>query len=444
MKPTSPIETVEDILETTPKSIINLMKLIFENPSQNFSAIRAIRSDLNQQARILESSLEPKPNVIFRLGKIRAALEKSINNMADVDSKELYREASSFYDKMYIRPFKAGTVGNILKKGNGGADRVQSASIAGKFFRPGGPGADAADDFLNAVGDSGEAKRAILDYAKMDLIENATNQSTGILVESKLNKWLSKHRQAIDKFGISEELRPIAKARSALTEAEEMASAFEKGAAAKMLDSDPGLYIQKAFSGGGNMSTKAIEIMRAVSGSKAALKGVKKALVDTIIETAEKTSQDAFGNPVITVAGVETSFKRYSPALKVFFKDDPQKLQALNKVRRAISIAQSTKASPVGGGSDTTELILNRLSQMAPPGRYASLNAVKAMFDVISKDSKTHINAYLNRAIFDPEYAYTLMLAARGSKPEIVKQKLISDFARIGIYVSDSSGVEEK
>ncbi len=338
-------------------------------------------------------------------------------------SKKL-KSARTAWKKGYIEKFKQGTVNDILRKGPDGADKVQSGQIAGRFFKPGVAGMDAADDFIKAIGDDPKAKEAIRDYVRQDMIANAKNPTTGEITAIGLNRWKAKYKRALDKFGLSKEFDTIEKARKQLDQAVDAQAEFEKSAAAKLLDSDPLKAVQNALSKGSKASA-AHNLMSKITDDRMAVSGLQNAMVDHIL------LKDV--GELRTIAKMDALIKEYDPALRVIFEANPRKYESIKTVRNAVKTLGRTNASPLGGGSDTAE---NLLSVMAKEGGMATwkiAGIVQAAMAPFKQLSEVNVNRFINRAILDPEYARTLTMMAKGMDDTLIVSRLKAQLAKIGI-----------
>jgi len=374
-------------------------------------------------------------DVSYLSSKAQAASEKVTLKEAQKKAAADLKKARGVWKTEYIEKFKQGEVKSILSKGKDGADKVQSAQIASKFFRPGKAGADAADYLLKAVGKDPKARQAILDYATQDLIHSATNPATGELTEAGLRRWMHKHRIALDKYGITGKFTSLKNARGELTKATEFKKEFEKSATAKLLGTDPEKAIGKALSGPSQRA--AVEnMLKSMRGDKAAVAGLQNSLIDHILTASETTATDAFGEKIIGLAGLDKNIKKYASAMRVLYKGSPEKLKALNDVRGALRIMHRNTRSPVGGGSDTAENIITHLAKKSFMGVGKVAAVVKAAMSPIKNYSDQQINMIINRALLDPNFSTTLIMASKGIKPDLVKQRMIGHMAALGIMQS--------
>jgi hypothetical protein len=349
----------------------------------------------------------------------------------DEQAAQKLKTAQKFFKDEVIKKFREGPVGDILKKVRSG-DKVSDAQVASTFFRPGPVGEESAGRFMNAIGDDPQAKQAIIDYAKQDLLTSATNPVTGELTEAKLKTWLSKFGPAIKRIGIEDEFDSIVKARARLSEAIETKVAFDKSEASKMLNADVDKAIASAFKSGSKRDA-ASGLMFKLQGDKKAVSGVQNSLIDHIIEKAKNTGVDMAGNRIVSMAKLTNLMKEFKPAMDVMFKDAPQKVKALENYQKAFAVLQRDQIKAAGGGSNTMDKMVSVLQAMKSVSSSRIVNIGSAILKPFKDISNKNINTFLNRAAFDPDFAFTLQLMASDMPPDMIAQRLKGNFAALGL-----------
>ena len=417
------------------KSVPGIMQQVAE-PEENYvkRLVKDYQKILKKDPPMLQAKEKPMSKYLKEkkesLEKVMSGLEVT-ESSTKIEGAQKLKTAQQFFKKEVIEKFKTGTTGDILKKGAGG-DKVSNAQIASRYFKPGRTGAEQADDFIKSVGDNKEAKVALEDYIKQDLLSASTNPLTGEIVETKLKTWLSKYKPSLKKLGLENKFDSVVKATEELNKAKDIQIAFDKSVASKILNSDVDSAVKNAFASGSKKKS-AERLMRQLRGDKKAISGLQNATVDHIITNAETTATDAFNNPVLSLAKVEREFKKLKPALDVVFKDSPTKLTALNNFKKALGIMQRGKTSPLGGGSDTAENVITAMSKASGLTHSRTLNIVKALSKPLRDMGDDQVNAILNRAAFDPEFAMTLNLAAKGAPVKVIKDRLKGHLVALGL-----------
>lgn len=352
----------------------------------------------------------------------KVEIERILSEAVDIPKSEMaeaskkLKEAQQFFKKEVIEKYKHGTIGDILKKSAKG-DKVGNAQVASRFFKPGQKGIQQADEFINSIGGNPQAKAAMEDYIKQDLLEYATNPVTGEVTETKLKTWLSKYKPTLKKYGMDKRFDSIVKARSELDDALVLKKEFDNSQASKLLNSDVDKAIQNALSTGSKRA-ELRKLVNAVKGDKKAISGIQNSLIDQIIysDITEKTPRTLFT--------MKNQFKEYRGAINEAFRDSPGKIKALNTYRDVVEKLDIGKASPIGGGSDTAENVVSGIAKKIGMSNSMIVNAGKSIVNILKGQSDKAIDMMLSRAAYDPEYAYTLMLIAKGRKPNVVKRRL--------------------
>jgi|GEM_PF-4341358 len=397
--------------------------------------LQGLRSELGEQLRDARGAAPPNNRLISRLTQARGAVDEALSGEG---AGAQLKTATTFFKKEVIDKFRTGAVGDILK----GGGKVENAQVASKFFRPGAIGEQTAYDFMSAMGDNPAAMDAIEDYIKQDLLSAAMNPQTGELTEIGLKRWLKKHNLALKGLGLKDKFNTVLKARKQLDDAIEIKSQFDKSAASKLLNADVDTAVKSAFATQ-QKGKAAKDLMGQLKGDKKAVAGLQNSMIDQIISDAETTAVDAFQNPIVSVAGIDRVMKKYAPALRVIFKDSPDKLKALGQVRDAFRTLQRTSKSPLGGGSDTMELGLAALANEfgIAKGRIAGI--LRAFMGPIKRMSEANVNAIVNRALVDPEAAFSLINAVKTPKPEVAGRKLTQYLSTLGLVYQEQEKSDE-
>lgn len=432
-------KTVDDLLSdfnlnvenasTFPMKIVQGIKRQI-NPSgkaiknMNFQDLRRLRTTVMSEARM--ASKQGNDRLAQRLNQLRGGIENTINTLESdkTQAGELYREASSFY-KEYVGKYKQGTVADVLTKGKRGEDsRVALANIAKEFYT-----LDGIDDFTRAVGNDVVARNAMKDYVSYDLLNSAKDPTTGKLVTNKAMQWMSRNSGKLKKLGLYDEFSNVVKMQRNADLVSKNLDIFNKSIAGRILEADTDDVIRNAFRGSKNYGATAQQLIAMVKGDKAAVAGLKKAFTENLIKESETTGLEFF-----QAAGAETpaemefsksiakftkQVQKYAPAIRVMFRDEPEKIKAINDVWHAYQILGRTTKSPLGGGSDTAEnflsTVINVTAGATAPGKWYAFKSIR---NAIGSFSQKQVDEYLKRALFDPEYATNLMSLTKEITPE--------------------------
>ena len=411
----------------------------------NFGELRKLRSQIMSEVRTAEGSATPNDQYIRRLKMLKAGVEETIDSLSQRTDRagELYREASSFY-KEYTGKYKQGTVADVLSKGRRGEDtKIALANIAGEF-----DSLDGIDAFRRAVGSNQEAATAMKDYYSMNLLNKARDPLTGEISTKRAMGWLAQNMGKLKKLGIYDEFGNVAKMKIKADAAGKYLDVYNKSVAGRILESDVDGMVSNAFRGSKDYAQTANELIKMAKGNKAAEAGLKKAFADNIMKQSEVTTLDFFQQGGETISDIEftkslakltNQIKKYAPAIKIMYKDEPEKIKAMMDVWKAYNTIGRTAKSPTGGGSDTFELFGKTLDIVAgatAPGKWYAFKTVR---DMVNKHGKQKVDHFLRKAMFDPDYAVVLQNIAKG-KPYSVNnvQRLMT-----GALVAMDSDKEE-
>jgi len=338
---------------------------------------------------------------------------------------------NDFASSEYFGKFDKGAVRKALTKGKeatGAATRTED--IPSLFTTVSG-----AEDLIRAVGQE-KASGIMKGHYAYDLLKSATNQN-GDIVTSKLTSWLNRNKQSLEKYGL--DFSDVEGAQNIADGAAKAAAEFEKSAASRILNSDTEKAIANAIKGN-NTTKAAMDLLNMVKGDKAATAGLQNAFADHIMRMVETTAKDIANNPTVSNAAFSRIMKKYEPAMDVLYKSTPEKLNALKTMQRAYEISTRNTRSAIGGGSDTAENVLGRLSTLTHMSRTASV--VKGLATVLNKHSTKEIDKLVTRAMFDPEYADFLIRAANGKiQPAKLSAQLKDKIISLDAYKQAKTGV---
>ena len=409
-----------------------------------FSELRKLRSQVIAEVKTARGSATPNDQYIRRLKMLQDGIEDNIDTLSERTDRagELYRQASSYYLE-FSGKFKQGTVADVLARGRRGEEtRIALANIASEF-----DSLDGIDAFRRAVGSNQTAATAMKDYYSMDLLNKSKDPLTGELSAKRAMGWLARNTGKLKKLGIYDEFSNVAKMQIKADQSVKYLDVYNKSTAGSILNADIDNMVSEAFSGSKNYAQSAAKLMVLAKGNKAAEAGLKKAFADNIIKQSETTTTDFFQMGGETVSDIEftrslakltNQIKKYAPAMKVIYRDEPEKVKALMNVWKAYNTISRTAKSPIGGGSDTAELsfkIIDILGGSALPGKWQILQKARSIIDSHGKHSA---ELFLRRAMFDPEYAIVLQNIAKG------KPYSVSNFQRLMTGVLISTNKEEE
>jgi hypothetical protein len=411
-----------------------------------FSDLRKANTRVKSAIRNEYGSPSPNDQRLRRLNQVRDALDNTFTSLEE--SNAAYRAAAQAYREQYVVPFKQGTVPKTIARDKTGAYSLSNVEAASRFWTAGTRGKEKAAELVKALGPQ-KSKELMRDYASQDMLNSAVNPSTGEIVPGKLKGWLTKYRQSLKAYGLTDEFKDVAAASRKLEQALEMQDLFNKTAISKALAADPEVALKTMLTGPGSVATKMKSVMKAISGNKQAVKGLQDEFSHMMLREAQNTGVDIRGNPLISVAKMEKLFQKYAPAMRELYKNEPGKLRALMQARKAYRVMERNIRSPIGGGSDTAENIAAQMASLSGPlltSRYALVNAIRMIGKGASKFENEQIAILLNKAMIDPKTAERLMAIGKGKVPEkaIISEvdKLMSSLMFYG--VNERRGNEQR
>jgi hypothetical protein len=406
-----------------------------------FSELRELRSSVQEEIRRATSGANPNGKLARRLNTLLDAIEETLETTKYIPGEpgKLYRQASDFYNKEYVQIFKQGSIKDVLIKDATGAAKVRNSQVASRFFQPGPLGSEVADDFLRAVGNDQQAMSAIKDALSHEAIGTITDAS-GNIVPKKLNQFLKQYGPALKKYGLDGEIKTLQQAQKLVDDAVETVSLFNHSAASRILKASPDTVVSEAFKGADmvNPAKTTADLMKLVSGNQAAENGLKTAIVNHIMKSAETNGADFAGNAIMSQAAMKKAVAKYAPVLRTIYKNEPEKIKAMMDVRKSLEVLARNERSPVGGGSDTAANIAYQSSRVVGPAifqRYAMNNAFQLVGKMIGSVGEGRVNVMLNRAAVDPEMAYQLMALARGTvTPQRFEKMMAGHITALSLY----------
>ena len=432
-----PLDQFENVAENVPAFFERAKKILEKAGGKTTPlGLQGLRREATKVLRKSQNPMEPNEIMASRISGLIGEIDDVLKSASETTAKSAVETAAAgklktaqqFWKKEVIEKFKHGTVGDILKK-TGGKYRVSNSQIASRFFKPGPTGAESAQEFLNAIGKDKNAKQALEDFVKQDFLTAAMNPVTGDVTESGLKRWKAKHRWALGRLGLTDKFKTIENAGKQLDDAIEFKAQFDKAAASKLLNADADTAIKAAFATGPKGKT-ADELLKKMGGDKRAIAGLQNAIIDHV--TSIPGLDDAV-REFRTVAGLRNIIRDFNPVIDKVFKDSPEKIDALKAVRRSFEIMGRTAKAPIGGGSDTYQNIVTGMAKRFGMSGGRLLNFTKAVLSPIKNMSDKQVNAILERSLLDPDFAFTLLSAAKGMPVDAVGRRLKGHLLSLGI-----------
>jgi len=437
---TKPLEVgggaFEQIKGNVPEVITNAIKVLGKQKTYGFQDLRGLRTILMRERRAIEASATPNFSKIERLNRAQNAVEHTINKIRNTrpEVANQFDKATELY-KNYVKTYKQGTVADVTQAGRRGElTRIQNSNIADRFFN----NLDTVDDFVKAAGGNENAKMAMKDFAAHDLLTKATNPTTGELIPSSFNRWMTNNQPKLKRLGIDGDFAGIKKAQELIIGAKALQDNFNKSVASKILGVDAQKAFAEAFTGKSGRQTAEVtrELLNVVKGDVRAEQGLKKALKDHILEQSRLQGIDLLNNPIISSSKMNQLMQRFEPAMKVLYT--PKEFSALKDVQKAYQILDRNIRSPIASGSDTAEKLVSGMTLGSVGmiyGKWAPINFIIHMQGLFSKYSEEQVHGLITRAMFDPDFAKTLVtIAKRKAAPKLIDKMVDENMMRMGMY----------
>lgn len=398
-----------------------------------FQDLHSLRKDLGRQIQDASSGANPNRELAMKLKQLKSAIDADIE--AGMGGDNAYKAAREAFSD-YANKFRTGEVAKISQRGQQASGRnIPDALIAKRVFS-----ADGADDFIRAVGKGNAATHAD-QYAAQDLLSKA-NPLTGELNTNTAAGWLKKNMPILRKYGISEKYGTVAKAQARLELARAQESEFTKSAASRILNADVDKAVGSAFSSNPSNTAAVVDgLMKQIGTDSLGIKGLQNSFKDFLVSKVETTAKSIEGQPIISPAAIQKELAKYAPAMRRLYAKEPGKIAALNKVSKAVEIQGRSARSPVGGGSDTAEnlnvarSIVGRVVDIIPGSGFVK-GMARAGLGKINELSAQEVNKVIARALYDPELAQTLMMAARRRPAAVVEKRFNGHLITMGLIAA--------
>ena len=380
---------------------------------------------MGKNYRTANGGTNPNLEDARQLFKLQGLLDDAMKQIEtkNPSAAKAYNEATKFYKEDFIPTFRQGTVADVLQRGTRGEEtRIAKANIAQAF-----DSLDGIDDFLRAVGNNQAARSAMKDYYSLSL-SNSAIDSEGTVVAKKASTWLSKNISKLKKLGIENEFKTLEARQRVVDQTIANIDVFNKSIAGRILEADVENVISNAYRSSKNLPQTTRELLALAKGNKAAEQGLKKAFAEFLTKESESNAPGFFqaigGTSDADIKFLESMskmnflFKKFRSSIRIMYIDEPVKLQAIDDMWTAFRILERTAKSSIGAGSPTAELIFG--SSAISRGAGIAIGSVRPGFfypfkvvnSWISNYGLHNTEAFLTKAMFDPDYAAIMTKAA--------------------------------
>lgn len=373
------------------------------------------------------------------LGRNVTILKNAIEKTLDMAEGELSQNAVGALKaarqtaKEHADKFYQGTVADILQRGSRGElTNIPMSEMAATVFRSGKGAPEAADELIKAVGPE-RARNLVKDYALQKFLKDVPDPTPERMV-----LWGRAHAASLQKLRLKGEFESSYNNTKLLSQAKDMEAAFEQTSLAKIIGPNTDQAISAMYGGGGKKSSAAItqEVLNALKakGDKAAIAGFKNSFAQFLKKQSELGKTTFLEDPATYLATIEKLNTTYAPAIALLYKDEPGKIAAMRTVQKGFEILSRQGKNPLVG-SDTGQNVKSLFRVMG--GYIPGGGKVEALVKVFNQYSIDERNKLLTDAMFNPEFAKTLIEASKAKiPPKLLEDRINSHLVRLGIYES--------
>lgn len=422
-----------------------------------FQKLRAWSSEVGEEIRAAETGLQPNLVLARRLHMLEDGIKETMDDLLKMGHKfpeavKRLKEAHKFFIESYLRPFREGTVAEVLQKGHHfGGSKIPYGDIPIRFFRT--DKLDAADDLIRALG-SKEAGRLIGEFAEGQFVAKAT--PGGQFSVSKAAAWIKNNKTVLERYGLLEKFQNITRTGRVAAHQVAKAKAYEQTMAKTILRADPeklfGEIFTKKSSG---FVMKELLDLPGIKGNEAAINGIKTEFAGFLMRQGEKSGVDMLGKPIQSLAKAQAIISKFTPALKILYKNEPEKVAALLNYHKLLQLLARNKSVTYSLGSTTAEKLVGsktvisglfaKAAQMAAVMKQrgwifsSAKNLFLAMWRAPQNFSNTQVEAILNAAIYSPNIAETIMMASHSGSSKLITQRMNTHLAALSAYAAHKS-----
>ena len=373
--------------------------------------------------------------------------------------------------------FGSGPVGAVLQSGpRKGSFAIEPAAVPRQFLTGNSVEPARVRQYIEAVGGASQAVANMRDALVADLREPAKGivQPDGQIKSPAFDRWMQRKGRTIDLFpGLRDELGTVRQAQQLLDDATAAhvgaVRDFQNGVARNFLNGDePVIAIRKAFSSG-NPTETFTSLARLVRGNADAEAGLRRGVVDYIMERMSTTTPAGPGSVDFLKAD---TFRRWirqnrEPLRVLFGGQGAQNLDMVaadlrRQAQRAsattgsdtaqnITAGRKTGLTPVQHGVGITALTLigehiGEAIHGGTIGGMAGAVALPVLGHIIHSMRQSGINTIndlVREAMLHPDLARVLMQKASGSELGPIMQRRIATALQSAV-LSDMASVSQR
>lgn len=302
-----------------------------------------------------------------------------------------------------------------------------------------------ADELINALGNKQQAADFMWQHYDSEIGKLGAD-----FTDKKAKDWLRSNRQTLKKYGLIDEA------------SRKIKSITGKQQLDKILKTDINSVFDSIISGNKRTQKEALmPIMQKIKGNQEAMEGLQASFRDYIKQRVIQPrtgGYEGFGR-------VEKLFSDIEPTMDILFS--PQQKAKVSDIRDAVALTQKMTAGTPLGNSQTTELANQAKTALiegrkvsptsrtlsgifasalgysvgGPYGAMAAVGPTIGLQEYLKKMGNEKVRRYLVEAMFNPEYAQTLISASRKRKlSKEMTDTITRQATRASIYQTMTGG----
>jgi hypothetical protein len=279
--------------------------------------------------------------------------------------------------------FGTGAIGRVLQGGKYGEQyAVQEADVPRQILSGTAVEPVRVQQYIKAVGGETQAVANMRDALVNDLRERGIVQQDGTLRLDRFHSWQHQRARTIAMFpDLGDQLNTAAKAQATLDEVTGLHAQaireYENGVAKNFLHDDPLVAVRRAFASG-NPTETFTKLVQQVRGTPDAEAGLRRAVVDHIMERFSSSAPSGAGEEnFLKAAQFQTWIRGNRGPLRALFGG--QGMQNLEAVAADLR-RQSQRATATAGSDTQANRLATEKEGLAGAGKHAAgMGAISLM-----------------------------------------------------------------
>lgn len=306
--------------------------------------------------------------------------------------------------------FENGTVGRALDADRYGRPTMNASTVPQTIIPKGRAGAEAIEQLVRATG---------AEHAEAVVREELRRVADGASKPVDFERIASDFAPVLARFPrVAQDLQG---ARSAAI----LAEAFPKTALGRFAAAtkDPGQIVETILHAKDGDRAFA-SLVKSVKSNPDAADGLRRALADYVTKAAKTSAVDSAGNQVASNGKALAGLTRIIEADQSVGLFSPQQLMALRQLQTEMKGTQFAQTANRAPGSDTARNLTQRFAKAgdAAAGGLKSVRLLKSVLGLMSNEKE--VNALIERAIVEPDFAAELIKAVPPNRAERAAQNI--------------------